>query len=289
MILLMATLALPSELPSKYAELREQLGPRVVLASYNEEQTLLDLLRDRDAAVRREAVKSLKTYVLQRSSTRDRVIDVLRDGSEELSVRRQAAKTLAAASNDGTVQRVLLETAQRGDAGLRDIAYKALHWAAAQRWDVRDALLDEARRGSDPALRRAAIWGLFQTSNDNRVQDALIDIARRDRDAAVRDEALRSLYYGMGSPDVRRLSADLARDSSEPTALRVSAVLLNSFRVESSQTDMLERLAERDSDPAVRTAAVTALGRDPESVTERFHLLRRNRNGGIIGDPLDGE
>lgn len=289
MILLMATLALPSDLPAKYSELREQLGPKVVLASYDEERTLLDLLRDPDVSVRREAVRSLKTYVISRSSTRDRVVDVLRDGSEDLSVRRQAAKTLSAASHDNGVQRVLLETAQRGDAGLRDIAYKALHWAAASRSDVRDELLDEARRGSDPRVRRAAIWGLFQSSNDGRVQDGLIDLARRDRDDGVRDEALRSLYYGMGSPDVRRLSADIARDSSEPTELRVSAVLLNSFRVESSQTDLLERLAERDPDPVVRTAAVTALGRDPEAVAARFHLIRRNRNGGIVSDPLDAE
>lgn len=285
MILLSMALALPTD----FAALREQPMPRVVLASYNEEQTLLDLLRDRDVAVRREAVKSLKTYVISRSSTRDRVVDVLRDGSEDLSVRRQAAKTLSAASHDHGVQRVLLDAAQRGDAGLRDICYKALHWAAATRSDLRDELLDEARRGSDPALRRAAIWGLFQASNDDRVQDALIDIARRDRDAGVRDEAVRSLYHGMGSPDVRRLAEELAEDSSAPREVRVSAVLLNSFRVESRQTDLLERLAQRDSDAAVRAAAVTALGRDPEAVASRFHLIRRNRNGGIVSDPLDAE
>jgi hypothetical protein len=285
----MLILSMALALPTDFATLREQPVPRVVLASYNEEETLLGLLRDPDAAVRREAVRSLKTYVAMRWSTRDRVLDVLRDAREDMGVRRQAAKTLAAASNDHAVQRALLDQAERGDAALRPIAYKSLHWAAAQRWDVRDALLDAARRGTDPEVRRAAVWGLFQAANDNNVQRVLIDLARRDADASVRDAALRSLYYGMGSPDVRRVSEDLAEDGSAPRAVRVSATLLNAFRVESRQRDLLERLAERDSDPEVRKAAITALGSNPDAVTQHFHLIRRGQNGVIVSDPLDAE
>jgi len=261
------------------------------LASWNETDALLDLLRDPDAEVRRQAVRSLKAWVAQRSSTRDRIMDVYRNRNEELAVRREAAKTLSVVSGYTEVYRALLEQAERGsDAGLRAISYKSLYWTASQRSDVRNDLLDAARRESDPAVRRAAIWGLFAAANDNRVQDALEDIARRDHDQNARVEALKSLYGGMGSPSVRGLAYDLARNTAEKADVRRTAILMHANRVQSSQEDLLKDIAARDREPAMRQAAILALGNPrAEEISTYFHLLRRDQNGVLVNDPLDAE
>ena len=259
-------------------------------ASWNEEDALLELLRDSDPSVRRQAVRSLKAWVYQRWSTKDRVLEVYKDEREGLSVRREAAKTLSAVTGYFDVQAALLDGAQRGsDASLRAISYKALYWAAAQRWDVRDALLDAAARETVPSVRLAAIWGLF-AANDNRVKDGLLDLARRDHDDAVRAEALKSSYGLMGYNDVRDLSVDLARDERTPSVVRRAAILLQSNRVTSAQKDLLEEIAARDRDAKMRAAAILALGSPrSEELASYFHLVRRDQNGVMVVDPLDAE
>lgn len=259
-------------------------------ASWNEEDTLLDLLRDRDPEVRRQAVRSLKGYVGMRSSTRDRVLDLYKDGREDPAVRREAAKTLSVVSGYYQVYDALLDEGSRGsDPSLRAISYKSLYWAAAQRSDIRDRLLDAARRESDEGVRRAAIWALFAASNDNRVQDQLEELARRDSAEAVRVEALKSLYGGMGSYRVRDLAYDLARRESS-AAVRRTAILLHANRTDSRQTDLLQEIAGRDSDAEMRKAAILALGRpNDEQIYRHFHLVRRDRNGVMTHDPLDDE
>lgn len=267
-----------------------QISAKFVAASWNEEQALLELLRDRDVEVRRQAVRSLKAWVAQRTSTRDRVLEVFEDRNEELSVRREAAKTLSVVTTYPVVYRALLDYAQRGsDVSLRAISYKALYWAAAQRSDVRDDILDAARRENDRTVRLAAIWTLFAV-NGNPVKDVLIDIAERDTDGAVRVEALKSLYGLMGYSDVRDLAYDLARNPNVPTVVRRAAILLHSNRVSSRQKDMLEEIATRDHDPLMRTAAIIALGNPrSEELQTYFHLIRRDHNGVLVSDPLDAE
>lgn len=259
-------------------------------ASWNEEDALLDLLRDNDPEVRRQAVRSLKAWAWQRSSTRDRILDVYKNPSENMAVRREAAKTLSAASGDWNVQRELLDGAKRGtDASLRAISYKALYWAASQRNDVRDDLLDAARRETDKTVRLAAIWALFAT-NDNRVEDELRDLATRASDADVRVEALKSGWGYMGYNRFRDDAYDLARNTSTPAAVRKAAILLHANRVESRQKDLLEDIARRDSDPAARAAAIAALGNArSEEISNYFHLIRRGHNGVLVYDPIDAE
>lgn len=276
---------------SALAGARSEINAVFRTASWNEEETLLDLLRDQNAEVRRQAVRSLRPWVAQRTSTRDRVLDVFRSSYEDLSVRREAAKTLSVVSTYNDVRDALLDQARRGsDAGLRAISYKALYWQASQRSDVRDDLLDAARRESNSFVRRAAIWGLFLASQDNRVQDVLKDIAKRDFDQNARAEALKSLYGGMGYPDVRDLAYDLARDANENATVRRTAILLHSNRVMSRQKDLLEEIATRDQNPAMRSAAILALGNPrADELFAHFHLLRRDHNGALVCDPLDAE
>ncbi len=269
---------------------RAQMTASFASTSWNEERALLDLLRDRDAEVRLQAVRSLKAWVSQRTSTRDAVIDVYKNSNEALAVRREAAKTLSVVTTYPDVHNALLDYAKRGsDAGLRAISYKALYWEAASRPGVRDDILDAARREPVPAIRYAAIWALFAT-NDNRVKDSLVDIARRDSDEAARVEALKSCYGLMGYNETRDAAYDLARDPNTAAAVRRAAILLHSNRVTSSQKDLLEDIARSDRDPAMRTAAIIALG-NPRSdeLMKFFHLVRRDQNHVMVGDPLDAE
>jgi hypothetical protein len=275
---------------SAVAGARAEMAASFQAASFNEVDTLLDLLRDSDPAVRRQAVRSLKAWVAQRSSTKDRVLDVYRNSSEDLSVRREAAKTLSVVSGNSDVYQPLLDYARRGsDADLRAISYKSLYWMAAQRSDVRDDIVDAARRESEPSVRLAAIWALFG-ANDSRAKDALYDIARRDSDDAARAEALKSLYGMMGYSDVRDLAYDLARNTSTPAAVRRAAILLHSNRVTSTQKDLLEDIAKYDREPAMRASAIAALGNPrADELLTFFHLVRRDHNGVLVYDPLDAE
>ncbi len=267
-----------------------QIGAKFVVASWNEEQALLELLRDRDVEVRRQAVRSLKVWVAQRTSTRDRVLEVFENRNEDLSVRREAAKTLSVVTTYPVVYQALLDYAQRGtDLGLRAFSYKSLYWAVSQRRDVLDEVINAAQRENNQAVRLAAIWTLF-AADGNPVKDALIGIAGRDNNEAARVEALKSLYGLMGYNDVRDLAYDLARNPNTAVAVRRAAILLHSNRVNTMQKDMLQEIATRDRDPQMRTAAIIALGNPrSEELQAYFHLIRRDHNGVLVNDPLDAE
>ncbi len=265
---------------------------RSLSASRQEEDTLLELLSDRDPQVRRQAVHAFKAYVARRSSHRDRVLEMALDRREETAVRYEAIKTLSAVCGYREVYDALLDLGRGSETpGLRGIAYKSLYPAAASRSDVRDALADTAKRagGSDEA-RLGAIWGLFLATLNSSARDPLVDIARRDSDEAARVEALKSLFGAMGYHEVRELAEDLARDSQQPAAVRRAAILLHAARTSGRQRDLLEDIARRDVDPEARRAAILALG-DPRGseIARYFHWIRRDQNGLPVDDPLDAE
>lgn len=268
-----------------------QLRTAFPAASWSEEDALLRLLRDRDPQVRRQAARALKAHVDLRMSTRNIVLALYKDPREEISVRREAAKTLSVVAFDREVHGALLGYAQRGaDADLRQISYKALYRAVAQRADLRGGLQDASRHEPIAAVRHAAIWAMFAVPADNRTQDILMDIVRRDPDEAARVEALKSLYGTMVYPHMRALAYRLAGDTGTPPALRRTAILLHSFRVTPDQKDLLERIAAADLDPAMRTAAILSLGRpDSEELYRHFHLARVDRAGVVTRDPLEDE
>lgn len=259
------------------------------LASYQEREALLELLRDPDPAVRRSAVRSLKNYVAQTSEARERVLQVYRTESEDPGVRYEAAKTLSLVANHGDVRERLADYARRGDdASLRAISYKALYFSAASTSYSRDILREAARRESDKRVRLGAIWGLFLSSNQFDVRDALLDIVRGDGDDDVRVEALKSLYHAMAYSEVRDRVYDLARDSSADASLRTPAILLLSAVVNSRHQELLVELARREANPALREAAVMAMNPGDERIVRYFHLSQRTDSGRYL-DPLERE
>lgn len=273
--------------------LKAQFARTPMLAAFGrqEEDTLLELTRDRDAEVRRNAVKALKAYVSGNYRTRDRVLEMLRDWNETAAVKYECIKSLSWASGESQVYDRLLEIAKRDNSTrLRAIAWKALYWQAFQRSDVRSDALYAARYESDPIVRRAAVWTLFGATGMSDVRDYLLDLAKHSGDSALRVEALKSLYQAMGMSEVRDLAYHLAKYELNDPAVREAAILMLANRVSNDQRDLLEDIAQRDNDARARRAAILALGSPSgDDIYRYFHLVRRDIHGQLVHDPLDDE
>lgn len=263
-------------------------GRPVQLASLQERETLLALLRDPDAGVRRAALRSLRGYVAQTSAARDAVLRVYANPAEELAVRVEAAKTLSLVSGYNEVYERLLATAERGTPpSLQAISAKALYQQAAARSGVRDRLERLMLSGPAPELRAAAAWGLFAASGNSGTRDALTRAASRDASNAVRIEALKSLYGAMGHSAMRYDAVRLALDTNAPAELRKPAILLLSYGGDYQTRQALDRLVRTERDPELRAAAVAALNPADEAVARYFHL-GRTQSGAYL-DPLENE
>ena len=262
----------PADFAAQAASVEEEVralrGPGSIrLSSYQERDTLLDLLRDGDPGVRRSAVRSLKNFIGQTYEVRDRVLALFRDEREDMPVRLEAAKTLSLATNHSEVRERLQDYARRGsDPALRALSYKALYSAAASLSHARSILVEAAKRESERSVRMGALWGLFLSGANYDARDALLETARRDSDPGLRVEALKSLYGAMGHSEVRDRVYDLARDTHEGVPVRYASILLLSAVVNSSNRDLLADLARREREPALREAAVMAMNPGVERI-----------------------
>lgn len=264
-------------------------GKPVRLASLQEREMLLALLRDPDAGVRRAALKSLRGYVGQTLAARDAVLAVYWNANEEASVRAEAAKTLALVSTYREVYDRLLSYAERGPvASLRVISAKALYLQAAARSDVRQRLERLLLLDASADVRAAAAWSLFAASGNTSTRDALDRSAGRDASNAVRVEAIKSLYGAMGHSSVRYGAVRLALDTRAPAELRKPAILLLSWGGDYQTKQALERLVRTERDPELRAAAIQALNPSDEAIARYFHLARRTQTGAYL-DPLENE
>lgn len=264
-------------------------GKPVVLASTQEREMLLALLRDPDAGVRKAALKSLRGYVGQTIAARNAVLAVYWNAAEEVEVRAEAAKTLALVSTYNEVYERLLSYAERGPVdSLRAVSAKALYLQAAARSDVRHRLERLLLNGSSAEVRAAAAWGLFAASGNPGTRDALVRASGRDASNAVRVEAIKSLYGAMGHSAVRYDAVRLALNASAPAELRKPAILLLSWGGDYQTKQALERLVRTEKDPELRAAAIAALNPSDEAIARYFHLARRTQDGALL-DPLENE
>jgi len=122
---------------------------------------------------------------------------------------------------------------------------------------------------SDPEVRKQAAQTLcFLDPLDARAVDALVMVLDRDADVSVRSFAAKALEQAEDGARVEpALVAALTRDP-EPLVRRTAASALASLETVSAQTsDALQRAADADGDPEVRTAARLA---------HRLHALAQN-------------
>ena len=264
-------------------------GRPVVLASTQEREVLLRLLRDPDAGVRQAALKSLRGYVGQTTFARDAVLRVFSDANEETAVRKEAAKTLSLVSTYNVVHDRLVAMAERGTVQeLRVISTKALYFEAAARSDVRARLERLLLQDPSPEVRAAAAWGLFKASHNSAPRDSLARAAARAASVAVRVEALKSLWNGMGHSGLRYDVVRLALNANAPAELRKPAIMLLSRGGDYQSQQALERLVRTEPDADLRTAAIQAMNPSDEAIARYFHLGRQTQHGTYL-DPLENE
>ncbi|MBI4679381.1 MAG: hypothetical protein HY748_17535 [Elusimicrobia bacterium] len=159
------------------------------------------------------------------------------------------------------------------DLAVRAMAYKALHSAAARTSAVWRDLIWLTRNETDPAVKRAGVWGLFEASNQHEVRDFLMSLAfdaRQERD--LRLEAVKSLYRAMAYSETRRPMIALGFNEREDETLRVAAILSLSAIAGTEVSRAIEGHL-RNPDPEIRSAAIKAAGggNQPE-ILNFFHL-----------------
>jgi hypothetical protein len=256
------------------------------------EQAFLDALNSRRPEDRIAALRGLKQFVSTSSRARDAVVDHLGYYSEDVNVRREAARSLSLATHDYKVKEALLKAAKEYNAptAVRVMATKALYWQAQYDSNVRDFMRDAADRESNGELRLAAIWALMYAGNDSRTRDELLDLAKRSSDATVRREALKSLYAQARDSRVRDFVLDTVKRGSGE--LRYVAIMMLSERWDSSDTDLLADISKRDNDDQARKYALTALAGYSVDVVRFFHLNQytwRNGYSQLVAEAIDFE
>ncbi|MCX5796653.1 MAG: HEAT repeat domain-containing protein [Elusimicrobia bacterium] len=260
------------------------------LAAAIDHDDLLDMLKDRDPEVRKEALKTARFEQGINTDVRDRVFELAGDTREDVGVRREAVRTLFWVTNLNETRDKLLDLARRDRAtAVREMAYKALYQSAFSFSDIRDAVRDAARSEREPAVRKAAIWALFDCTGTAEVLDTLKDIAKSDsEDADIRVEAVKSLFLAMNRSEARDLVFGLAKDRRLDQGLRVTAIYAlyaarNQWDVQDALKDM-----SRESDSGIRVAAIKALGNDDLFMRSYFHI-GTHVNGHVYVSPIENE
>jgi hypothetical protein len=169
-------------LESVYSGAASRDVKRAVLRGYllsgNKAAVLAVAQSERDEALKAEAIRQLGVM----SARRELVALV---GSESsLEARKSALQALSLAGDAET----LVEVARTGkDPALQVEAARMLGLLSREK--TGPALVSLCRESNDPALRRAALQGLFMQQNDQ----ALVEVARKEKDPAVRRDAVRYL------------------------------------------------------------------------------------------------
>jgi hypothetical protein len=266
-----------------------RVSAQSLAASINHDD-LLDMLKDRDPEVRKEALKTARFEQGINTDVRARVFEMAGDTREDVGVRREAVRTLFWVTNLNETRDKLLDLARRDRAvPVREMAYKALYQSAFTFSDIRDAVRDAARGEREPAVRLAAIWALFDCTGTSEVLDTLKDLAKSYReDSSVRVEAVKSMFLAMNRSEVKDLALELAKDRNLDKELRVTAIYAlyaarNQWEVQDALKDM-----SRESGSDIRVAAIKAMGNDDLFMRAYFHI-GTHVNGHVYVSPIENE
>jgi hypothetical protein len=273
-----------------------RLIPQLKLAAFTDrdEDSLIALLSDEDPAVRAQAARSLKAFALTGRRAEGALLNVVADSWQPETVRREAVKSLSWAAQNANTRDRLVNLARDGSqtASLRGIACKALYVSAGVDARTAQTLRDLLRDSSEQEpVRAGAAWALFADVADRQTTDALRGAAADSSlstPGSARFESVRSLYLAMGDRPVQDAVKAIAADQWSPLPLRVAAVLAHhAVNTESGVHPWLLEVAQDQSQPALRAAALQAL-EDGESLdfVRYFHLTHYR---GQAVDPLTNE
>lgn len=269
-----------------------QVQPQNMQSKYLSQNQLEDLLKDRSPEIRKAAVKNSRTYILN-SSIHDRIIDILRNKSELIDIRIEAARALCYASSYSRVRDALIDVIKYGNEPneLRIMAYKALWNVANSYSQVKDFLLDSLRYSEkDREAKKAVIWALFAASNDYRVREVLLDIIKnKTEEEVMRIEAIKSLYPGIHDYRAKETIIDIVRDKNEKKSVRLTALkALSAVNGDSRVRDLLEDMIRYEKDEEFKVGAIEASSPKQSDINEFFHLGYKIENGAYV-NPIEKE
>lgn len=278
--------ATPTDVGTHYIEIPIQ-------SKYLSQNQLEDLLRDRSPEIRKAAVKNSRNYILN-SRIHDMIIDILRNKTELVDIRIEAARALCYASSYSRVRDALIDVIKYGNEPneLRIMAYKALWNVAGSYSQVKDFLLDSLRYyEKDREAKKAVIWALFAASNDYRVREVLLDIIKNKTtgEEAIRIEAIKSLYSGMHDYRAKETIIDIVKDKNEKKAVRLTALkALSAVNRDSRVRDLLEDMIRYEKDEELKVGAIEASSPKQSDIVEFFHLGYKIENGAFV-NPIEKE
>jgi hypothetical protein len=178
----------------------------------------------------------------------------------QVQLRAEQPVVLSGNLDDSDMRRVLtyvVKNSERFDPGVRLDCLDALR-AKIDDAEIRDALLEAARRDKNPAVRMKALESLREVASDEDVRDAVLESLEEDANPGVRVEAInllvRSLEMESAMPPAPELNSD------EPMAApTVPAALAQSDPSVRRVLHALEQLRRSDPNHYVRLRSAAAL------------------------------
>jgi len=120
-------------------------------------------------------------------------------GTFQVQLRAEQPVTLSGNLDDSDMRRVLtyvVKNSDKFDPGVRLDCLDALR-AKISDAEIRDALLDAARRDKNPAVRMKALESLREVASQEDVRDAVLEALEEDKNPGVRVEAINLLVRSL--------------------------------------------------------------------------------------------
>jgi hypothetical protein len=187
-------------------------------------------------------------------------------GMQNVRLQLNAEQPVVLSGNldDSDVRRVLTYVVRNGEqfnSGVRLDCLDALR-SRSQDKEVRGALLEAARKDSNPAVRLKALEALRDAPSDRRVRETLLETLQHDSNPGVRVEAVNLLVRSLEEPNGDVLP-DLPDDVNLPALAGVVHPRTTGQRESADSTaaliQALEQLQQKDPSRYVRLQSSVAL------------------------------
>lgn len=181
-------------------------------------------------------------------------------GTLQVQLRAEQPVVLSGNLDDSDMRRVLtyvVKNSDRFDAGVRLDCLDALR-AKIDDSEIRDALLEAARRDKNPAVRMKALESLREVASEEDVRDAVLESLEEDGNPGVRVEAINLLVRSLEMEAPMPPAPDA--NSEEPMTGRAApTVVASSDSSVQRVLHALEQLRRNDPNHYVRIRSAAAL------------------------------
>lgn len=140
---------------------------------------------------------------------------------------------------------------------------------------IRDVLLYAMKSYDNPGIRRDTLEALREQAANPYVREAFLHALQRDPNPGVRLEAIEAISAVRWSPEVRVAIADsLQQEINDGVRIAAIDLLVQHAEQDPEVTELLEHLAQEDSNPYVRMKCAAAV-QERVRVQERIRVQER--------------